>query len=160
MILGHKTYDPNSDWCKACTSIGKCLDKFGSIEQIRQRRREIKEEAKKFANADFFNEKFDNKVTISNRNIKELTNQPHKHYNEKNEAILKIDKLFHDSEYLGELTKEHPDDDFTSFLFETEIATEKSWIIVRKYDRGTDYLIYSISDQSVMTSFLKKKEDR
>lgn len=153
------SYNPNSEWCKACKAIGKCLDKFGSIEQIKQRRREIRQEAKKFADANFFNEKFDKIVTISNRNIKELTNQPHKHYNEKNEAVLRIDELFRDSNYLGELTKEHPNDDFTSFLFETEIAAEKSWIIVRKYDRGEDYLIYSISDHPVITNFLKKKED-
>lgn len=104
---------------------------------------------------EFFNEKFNKKVVISNRNIKELTNQPHKHYNEKNEAILRIDELFRNSDYLGELKKEHSDDDFSSFLFETKIANEKSWIVVRKYDRGTDYLIYSISDQPSITNYLK-----
>ena len=67
----------------------------------------------------------------------------------------RIDELFRDSNYLGELTKEHPDDDFSSFLFETKIANEKSWIIVRKYDRGTDYVIYSISDQPSITNYLK-----
>ena len=105
---------------------------------------------------DFFNEKFNKTVKISNRNIKELTNQPHKHYNEKNEAILKIDELFRDSDYLGELTKEHPDDNFSSFLFETEIAAEKSWIIVRKYDTTSSYLIYSISDSEEIVNYVKK----
>ena len=149
------SYDPSNPFCQACDAIAKCLNKFGTIEQIRQRRKEIRKEAKKFADMDFFNEKFNKKVVISNRNIKELTNQPHKYYNEKNEAILRIDELFRDSDYLGELKKEHSDDDFSSFLFETKIANEKSWIIVRKYDRGTDYVIYSISDQPSITNYLK-----
>lgn len=150
------SYNPNNPSCQACDAIAKCLNRFGSIEQIRQRRKEIRKEAKKFADMDFFNEKFNKTVKISNRNIKELTNQPHKHYNEKNEAILKIDELFRDSDYLGKLTKEHPDDNFSSFLFETEIAAEKSWIIVRKYDTTSSYLIYSISDSEEIVNYVKK----
>lgn len=74
----------------------------------------------------------------------------------KNEMVLTIDKLFSKSKYRGELTKENENDDFTSFLFETEIAHDKSWIIARKYDRGNDYLMYSISDNDNIVKYLKK----
>ena len=66
--------------------------------------------------------------------------------------------MFEESKYQGELTR-RADEDFNSFLFETEIANEPSWFIVRKYDRGTDYLIYSISDQSELKSHIKSKEN-
>lgn len=75
----------------------------------------------------------------------------------KNEMVLTIDKLFSKSKYRGELTKENENDDFTSFLFETEIAHDKSWIIARKYDRGNDYLMYSISDNDNIVKYLKKR---
>ena len=97
-------------------------------------------------------------VTVSKRNIKEILNQPHKHYSEKNESILRLKSMFEESIYQGELTR-RADEDFNSYLFETEIANEPSWFIIRKYDRGTEYLIYSISDQSELKSHIKSKEN-
>ena len=97
-------------------------------------------------------------VTISIRNVKEILNQPHKHYVEKNESLLKIRNLFEDSKYHGELVR-RAEEDLDSFLFETEIADEPSWIIVRKYDRGGQCFIYSISDQASLLDHLKKPKE-
>ncbi len=57
---------------------------------------------------------------------------------------------------VGELLKENKTDDFTSYLFETTIAKDKSWIIVRKYFTTKEYWIYSISDQENLLNYIKK----
>ena len=111
-----------------------------------------------FAQAIMYNRDFPFPVTVSKRNIKEILNQPHKHYAEKNESILRLKSLFEESMYQGELTR-RADEDFNSYLFQTEIAKEPSWFIIRKYDRGSDYLIYSISDQPDLKSHIKSKEN-
>ena len=108
---------------------------------------------KQMKNADF-----PHLVTTTARCIKEILNQPHKHYAEKNESVLQIDILFETSTYLGTLIRKEKDD-FISFLFQTSIANDPSWIIVRKYERSDDYCIYTISDQPNLLKYLKEKED-
>lgn len=124
---------------------------------VATRRKQLKRQAATLAQEEMNNGKFPHKVGISVRNIKEILNQPHKHYAEKNESILQIKELFEKADYLGQLNR-RDGDQFDSFLFQTTIANEPSWILVRKYDRGSDYLIYSISDQSSLVSHLMKKE--
>lgn len=114
--------------------------------------------ASNFAQVAMHNCDFPFPVTVSKRNIKEILNQPHKHYVEKNESILRLKSMFEESKFQGELTR-RADEDFNSFLFETEIANEPSWFIVRKYDRGNDYLVYSISDQQELKSHIMSKEN-
>ena len=122
----------------------------------KERRKQLRDEAKVlFRNVEMTNKDFNHKVVVSGRSIKEILNQPHRYFNEKNETILKIDKLFSTSKFIGKLTKENPKDDFISYLFETEIAKSKSWIIVRKYDLSKDYSIYSISDQERLLKYIK-----
>lgn len=114
--------------------------------------------ASEFAQVAMYNRGFPFPVTVSKRNIKEILNQPHKHYAEKNESILRLKSMFEESKFQGELTR-RADEDFNSFLFETEIANDPSWFIVRKYDRGNDYLVYSISDQQELKSHIMSKEN-
>jgi hypothetical protein len=125
---------------------------------IAVRRKELKVLASSLIGSRLKNLGFPHSVTVSARNIKEILNQPHKHYREKNESVLHLDKLFEQSLYLGELDR-RKGVDFDSFLFQTTIGNECSWIIVRKYDRGKDYIIYSISDQSNLLTHIKEKED-
>lgn len=77
---------------------------------------------------------------------------------EKNELGLHIDILFEQSVYLGELDRREGVN-FDSFLFQTIIERAFSWIIVRKYDRGNDYSIYSISDRSNLLTHVKEKRN-
>ncbi len=150
-------YDPSNAQCQACKAIAKCLNRFDDGNKGKARRKQLKQEAKKFIGVQMANKDFDHHVVISGRNIKEILNQPHKHYNEKNEAILEIDNLFKTSKYKGELKKENTNHNFSSYLFETKINNDESWIIVRKYDLSIDYTIYSISDQEVLLNYLKEK---
>lgn len=151
-------YDPANPTCQACDAIAKCLSKFEDVKGGRERRKQLRVKAKeKFAGVEMTNSNFNHKVVLSGRNIKEILNQPHCSFNEKNEAILEIDKLFSSAMFIGELNKENKTDDFTSYLFETNIAKNKSWIIVRKYDLSTKYTIYSISDQESLLSHIKTK---
>lgn len=150
------SYNPNNSSCQVCDAVAKCLNRFDEGKQGKERRKRLRLEAKeRFIDVEMTNDKFNHKVIISGRNIKEILNQPHRNFNEKNEAILKIDKLFNSSIFKGELNKENKTDDFTSYLFETTIAKSKSWIIVRKYDLSTNYTIYSISDQKLLLNYLK-----
>lgn len=150
-------YNANSEQCRACKAIAKCLNKFGDKETIKQRRNEIRKAAKHFIDKDFENKDFERRTTISGVSLKEMLNQPHKHYNEKNEAILHLDSLYKNATYLGELTKKS-DVNYDSYLFETEIAGEKSWIVVKQNFNVRHCVIYSISDSEELVNFLKKKD--
>ncbi len=86
-----------------------------------------------------------------------MLNQPHEHYNEKNEAILHLDSLYKNSTYLGPLISK-TDADYDSYLFETKIAGKSSWIIVKKTDGESRFTIYSISDQPRLKDFVKKEK--
>ena len=67
--------------------------------------------------------------------------------------------MFENSKFFGKLVRREKED-FDSFLFEIWIANESSWIIVRKYDRGGDCFIYSISDQSSLLDHLEENRKR
>lgn len=149
-------YNANSEQCRACKAIANCLNKFGDKETIKQRRNEIRKAAKHFVGQQFEHPKFEHNTTITGGSLDELINQPHKHYHEKNEAILHIDSLYKNATYLGELNRK-PNVNYDSYLFETEIAGERSWIIVNKVDGETKSKIYSISDNETLIGFLKRK---
>ncbi|MBR4917767.1 MAG: hypothetical protein IKZ52_00935 [Bacteroidales bacterium] len=125
-------------------------------QKTKDLRKNIRKEAKKFCGQKILHAVFRHGVSISNRNIKEILNQPHKHFDKKNLAILELDKLFQQSIYLGSLKKQHPGDYFTSFLFKTTIENEDSWIIVRKYDTTPQYYLYCISDSDSLMQYIVK----
>ena len=150
-------YDPNSAQCRVCKAIAKCMNLFGDKDTIKQRRKQIREYAKHFIDKDFENKDFERRTTVSGVSLKEMLNQPHKHYNEKNEAILHLDLLYKNATYLGPLIKK-PGVNYDSYLFETEIAGEKSWIVVKQNFNVRHCVIYTISDSEELVKFLKKKD--
>lgn len=92
-------------------------------------------------------------ITISKKGIKEWLNQPHKHYESKNELLLKIDEVLSTSIYKGVL----PDinnDSISAHLFETTINGDLSWIIVRLTPEDIARL-YSITDSDKMIGLIK-----
>lgn len=145
--------------CNDCVKANQKIEKAEahSTEAIKQRRTEIREAAKQFIGKEFEHPKFNRQTTISGNSLKEMLNQPHKHIVEKNEAVLHIDTLFKNAKFLGELNRK-PNVNYDSFLFETEIAGEKSWIIVRQNFNVRNCVIYSISDSEELITFLKKKD--
>lgn len=109
------------------------MDKVTLITpEIRQRRKEIRDKAKKdLVGNVMYHPYFPHDIYINVSGIKEWLNQPHRHYKEKNEALLKLPELITNSEYLGAV----PDPKgrnfiLTGHIFKIEINGETSWIIV------------------------------
>jgi hypothetical protein len=122
---------------------------------MRLRRKEIQQEAEKFLEVQLTNEDFGKTVSLTRKGIKEWTNQPHMHYMEKNEMLLRIDKVLKSSRYMGSGPDEH-NASIIMHLFETEIEGDKTWIIVREMSDGTVRL-HSISDSRKILEFIKKR---
>ena len=94
-------------------------------------------------------------IHVSLNGIKEWTNQPHKHFAVKNRMLLAIDSVLPASIYKGRgLDKSTKPGAMYIHLFETEIAGDKSWIIVKEYSDGNKFL-YSVSDSSNILKALK-----
>lgn len=118
-------------------------------EEFKMRREEIRQQAiimykdKKFENKDV-----SWKATMSNRRIKEWLNQPHKHIADKNEALLDLEKLFRNAEYVTNIKDDKNRQGVkTSHVFKTKIGGESSWIIVHEM-KWPEYQIYSIADNN------------
>lgn len=72
-------------------------------KEFSMRRKEIKKIAmKKLRDGPpIFNRQAGFYITITGGGIDEFLNQPHKHYNEKNEMLLSIDDVLKEAEYKG-----------------------------------------------------------
>ena len=86
----------------------------------------------------------DNPIIFTAKGIKEAINQPHKHYEAKNESIYQIVKLLQTAKYLKR--EEDSKKRFKYFHYhEVEIENEKSWLVLReKFDGTIDF--YTIVD--------------
>ena len=96
---------------------------------------------------------FSREIEITGKSIKEWTNQPFKHFYEKNRMLLDIENAIKETSYLGAVPYHKSDDVKWSHIFETEIQGSKAWIIVREYTWG-DITLHSISDS--MGEYLKE----
>lgn len=94
-------------------------------------------------------------ITITRKGIKEFLNQPHILYFEKNELILEIDKVLSSAKYLGINESYNKEGVLASYIYETFIGKQKSWIIVRRYSDNSVSL-HSISDNPGVAKNLKK----
>ena len=114
---------------------------------IRQRRKEIRDEAKRILlERPLYHPYFPHDIYINVSGIKEWLNQPHRHYAEKNEALLQLPELLSGSEYLGsEPDPKGRDYIIASHLFRTQIADDTSWIIVNE-TIWDDCWVHSVSD--------------
>ena len=121
--------------------------------EIRQRRKEIKEEAKALLVDQVLQHPyFPHDIRINVSGIKEWLNQPHKHYAEKNEALLRLPELLNDSEYLDSVADPKGRDYIVaSHLFKTKIEEADSWIIVNE-TIWNEFLIHSVSDNIPYTN--------
>ncbi len=128
------------------------------LVRLRQRRKEIKQEAKRLVNQDFFNEGFGKTLTITNTNIDEWINQPHKFIEAKNEMLLEIGDVIRNATYIGAGPDKHAAD-ITAHFFEIELKGEKSWIIAREFSNGKCH-IHSISDNESILERLYEKTAR
>ena len=120
-------------------------------ERLRQRRKEIREEAKILTEQTFQHPQIKEPIKIYGSGIKEWLNQPHKHIVEKNEMLLNIGEVLKNAEYKGCNTyKGH-----VSHIFETTLMGKKTWIVVTEH-QGRGLVIHSISDNADVLIGLKK----
>ena len=136
------------------TDTSNSNNKTAISELDKRRRKEIKELAVKLTEKTFFNEKFGKELRISKTGIPEWLNQPHKHYAEKNELLLRMSELISKSNYLGGMPDVH-NASFTAQIFETKVAGEPSWIIAREFNDGK-ILIHSITDGVEIVNALRR----
>lgn len=136
--------------CYNCPYIDGCLHRNEEIRLFNKRRsKEIREEAKFLTAEKLINKKFPHDVTISNRKIKECLNQPHEHYREKNELLLKLKEVFASAKYIGDTSDEGKHKGvIRNHLFEIKICGDKSTIIVHEMAWG-EFHIHSISDGKI-----------
>ena len=118
-----------------------------TIPEMRLRRKIIKEEAKALLFGQVLSHPyFPHDIYINMSGIKEWLNQPHKHYAEKNEALLNLPQLLYESEYVNAVLdpkgRKHI---AVSHLFQTKIERDNSWIIISETIWG-EFLVHSISD--------------
>ena len=124
-------------------------------EKMRQRRKEIREEAKILTQQTYRNPDFPKPIKLTNKAVREWTDQPFKHYVEKNEMILDIGNVIKQSTYLGwKANKSNPE--LRVFIFETKVEGDKAWIIVKEYERGGDVFLHSISDNESVPMGVRK----
>jgi hypothetical protein len=100
---------------------------------------------------------FGRPITFSMGGIKEYLNQPHKHYQEKNELIKDMENVLSKSSYMGHAPC-HSDNTLliSSHIFEIKILNEPSWLIARENISGEIYF-YSISDNKSVLNWIIKK---
>lgn len=132
----------------------KVLSGTGEINKVRLK--EIKEIAASLKQTTIKNNGFPKEVQITGRSIKEWLNQPHKLFQEKNEMLLDIGKVFENAVYAGAGEDRH-DATITMHLFEVKIKDLKSWIITRESFDGIVRL-HSISDNESILKHIKKKK--
>lgn len=124
-------------------------------QMLKNRLKEIKEEAAALKEMPLTNNDFGKTIRLTTKSIKEFLNQPHEHYAEKNEMLLRIHEVIQEARYVGYGTDKH-DFDVKVHLFETLLKGKRSWLIVKEYSNG-EINLYSISDSENILRVLKEK---
>lgn len=141
---------PDNEMCRACAIVREMEHRKYAMQRDRIRR-EVSPQTLQRPHV-----KFDKEISINNKNIKEWLNQPHKHYYQKNELLLRIGEVIRESTYLGSGKDKHREE-VIMHLFATAINNDPSWIIVREFEDGQVNL-HSITDSESILKFLQKKE--
>lgn len=123
-------------------------------EQIKK----IRKEAKPLTEKTFNHPLIEKEITISNKAIKEWINQPHKHYVEKNNAILNIAKIIKEADYVGTLPDKHQPQAIVHLLETYSIMGEASWLIIREYPSSEAISLHSITDSEKMKTLIINKD--
>ena len=151
--------------CFNCPYVDGCVERAKEAAGADEPRhtepgaiKELKKEARKVVQGSkLTNPEFNGEINVSCRSIDEWINQPHVHYQEKNQLILTIDEVLSGSRYLGR-GKDISTKPGTKWIhiFETSINGDKSWIIVKEYEDGNK-LLYDITDSPNILNALEKE---
>ena len=149
MVADHKNQAPHRNEVSQNALLENCICFiFRQMTFLRQKLAENRrDEAKRILQErPLYHPYFPHDIYINVSGIKEWLNQPHKHYAEKNEALLQLPDLLLSSEYLGsEPDPKGRDYIIASHLFKTQIADDTSWIIVNE-TIWNECWVHSISD--------------
>lgn len=144
-------YVPDNELCAACRIVRACAKADA---------KQTKAKAKPLQGTNIYNSTFNRNVLISKNSIKEWTNQPYKHFNEKNRMLLNIKDVFAQSEYIGQADNHKNVEHLKlSHIFKTMIKDEDAYIIVREYDDGL-FILHSISEGGELLKHIKKGSDK
>lgn len=134
---------PDNELCRAC-GVLKELRKTSASETRKWAKENI--QGKTISHPQLKSE-----IQISGHGIKEFTNQPHKHFFEKNKLMRNIFSVVSKSEYMG-ITRYKGR---VSHIFEIEIKGDKSWIIANEHT-GKGIVLYSITDSDKVLTDIEK----
>lgn len=123
-------------------------------ERIRKRRKELQRKAEPMISSAMHNKGINGDIRLTKRGIKEWLNQPHRHYEEKNEMLAHIGDTIKNAKYKGWVTDIH-DSHARAYILETEVSGDKSWIIIRETPDGI-LTLHSITDSNKILSVLGK----
>lgn len=139
--LAHNT--PDNELCKACQILNE-LRRTSATETRRWAQKNI--QGKTISHPEMTE-----KIQISGGGIREFTNQPHKHFFEKNKLLKDIFNVVEKSEYKGVTYYKGR----KSHIFEIKIKGDKTWIIANEY-QGRGVFLYSISDSEKVLTDIEK----
>lgn len=150
--VGNKlVFVPENELCAAC----RIVRSLANIDI-----KETRKLAKPLQGTTINTTKFPHPIKISRASITEWTNQPNKHFQEKNKMLFRIHDVFKETEckYLGPAPAHKKKDGLVqSHIFSTIVKGEEQCIIVWEWDWG-EYTLHSISDNpEEIKKHLKRK---
>lgn len=141
---------PDNELCAACRIVREL-----TVADAKRTRKL----AKGLQGTTIANPDFPYPVRITKKSLREWTNQPFKHYREKNRMLLDIPEVFGKARYLGTADNHKGVPHVVrSHIFETEVAGDKALIIVREYEWG-DFVLHSASDGKELYNHIKRNSD-
>lgn len=119
--------------------------------------KEVRIRAKALTEKTYITPQLNKEIKISNKAIKEWTNQPHIHFVEKNKSLLKIEEILKNAQYIGFLPDKHQDGVLAHVLETHSINNEASWIILREFPKAKELHLHSITDSEKLKRLINNK---
>lgn len=139
---------PENELCSACKIVRALAN--ADAKQTRKL-------AKPLQGTAIETDKFPHPIKISRASITEWTNQPNKHYEEKNRMLLRIHEIMNDAEYLGATLYKEKKGLVQSHIFKVLVKGDEQCIIIHEWEWG-EYTLHSISDNpNKIKKYLKKE---
>lgn len=124
-------------------------------EEMAENRAVIREEKSRIISEKYEHGDFHLSATLSSNAFDEWLNQPNAHMVAKNNLLLNLKEVFHDSTYLG-WGWDEKGNGIKTHLFELSVEGTPNWIIVREIPNG-DVRIHSISENPMIIYYVLRK---
>ena len=94
-----------------------------------------------------YHSEFEEGIRFTSTGIKEFLNQPHEHFNAKNEFLTKIDVAIPMSPVVYDAPDKNGNLNNHYYYLETKIDERPSYIVIRLTRHNNQYSLYSIVDR-------------